>query len=99
MGNVVTRVVDFANGTSGVREICTEHKPSRVEFVMEDGTIIQNVVSMEASSDNGSVNQESMFLTYAFEWKASQGLTEGGPQWAEFEENNMKVRKALGAVK
>ncbi|KAG0288628.1 hypothetical protein BGZ98_004191, partial [Dissophora globulifera] len=88
--NVVTRVVDFANGRSGIREVCTEHKPSRVEFVMEDGTIIQNVVSLGASSDDGSVDQKNIFLTYAFEWKTPQGVTEGSPQWAEFEANNLK---------
>jgi len=89
-GNVVTRVISIANGKSGMREVCTEHKPSRVEFIMEDGTKVQNILSTGISPDN---NGTELFLTYAFEWKVPEGITDGTPQWAEMEANHTKVRK------
>ncbi|GJJ74781.1 hypothetical protein EMPS_07139 [Entomortierella parvispora] len=87
-GNVVTRVVTIANGPTGMREVCTEYKPSRVEFIMDNGTKVQNVLSTGVSPDG-----PELFLTYAFEWKAPEGVTEGSPQWKETEANYIKMAK------
>ncbi|KAF9901254.1 hypothetical protein EC991_006382 [Linnemannia zychae] len=88
--NVVTRVITFENGKSPIREVCTEYEPSRVEFIMEDGTKVQNIVSVGMSPDNtGSDN--NLFLTYAFEWKMPQGITKGTPQWDEMVANHTKM--------
>ncbi|KAG0046025.1 hypothetical protein BGZ83_008788 [Gryganskiella cystojenkinii] len=88
--NVVTRVVSFKDGPSGVNEVCTEYKPSRVEFVMEDGTKVQNVVSFGITAD-GKVDKEHMILTYEFEWKAPAGVKPGSPEWTELEAHYQKT--------
>lgn len=89
--NVVTRVMTL-EGKSPMREVCTEYEPSRVEFILEDGSKVQNVVSVGMSPDNTGSNND-LFLTYAFEWKVPQGVTKGTPQWDEMVANHTKVKK------
>ncbi|RDW70379.1 hypothetical protein BP5796_08776 [Coleophoma crateriformis] len=64
-GNTVTRQVKFAPGYSNTgkqlaTEVCTEYEGVKVNFLQEDGSMIQNIVS---EGENGE-----MFLTYVFEW-------------------------------
>ncbi|KAF9297303.1 hypothetical protein BGZ88_010486 [Linnemannia elongata] len=87
--NVVTRVVTFENGKSPMREVCTEHEPSRIEFILEDGSKVQNVLSL-GTSPNSTGSDKDLFLTYAFEWKVPQGVTKGTPQWDEMMADHTK---------
>lgn len=60
--NVVTRRVVF-EGIREMTEVCTELAPSRVDFKLEDGTEISNVVGQGPSE-----KEEDMYMTYAFNW-------------------------------
>lgn len=62
-GNVVHRRVVF-NGTKEMTEVCMELAPHKVEFVLEDGSEVENIV---ASGPSG--NPEDLYLTYSFKWK------------------------------
>ncbi|KAL2115243.1 hypothetical protein VTJ04DRAFT_10906 [Mycothermus thermophilus] len=69
---VITRRVTFhpdsAPKKKTVVEVCKLYPPRRVDFVQEDGTVIQNFV--------GDGPEGEMFLTYAFEWRVP-GVAEG----------------------
>ncbi|KAK3841798.1 MAG: hypothetical protein J3R72DRAFT_491109 [Linnemannia gamsii] len=88
--NVVTRVITFENGKAPIREVCTEYEPSRVEFILEDGSKVQNIVSVGMSPDN-TESDKDIFLTYAFEWKVPHGVTKGTPQWNEMVATHTKM--------
>ncbi|KAF8985501.1 hypothetical protein BGZ52_010522 [Haplosporangium bisporale] len=98
--NVVTRVITVENGNSPIREVCTEYEPSRVEFVLEDGSKVQHILSVGMSPDNTGSDKD-LFLTYAFEWKVPQGVTKGTPQWDEMvvKHTKMSTGSLLNSVK
>ncbi|KAM0806768.1 hypothetical protein AB5N19_07105 [Seiridium cardinale] len=64
-GLTVTREVKFKGAGpkgdgSAVKEICTHHAPSRVDFEQDNGSIISNIVSKGPDGE--------LLMTYAFEW-------------------------------
>lgn len=61
-GNVVTRRVVF-EGVRELSETCTEYAPCRVDFRLEDGSEVANIVG-----DGPSGDEHDLHLTYAFKW-------------------------------
>lgn len=57
---IVSREVVFDGGRQVV-ETCTEYMPNRVQFVVDDGSEVQNNISQ---GQDGESN-----LTYSFSWK------------------------------
>lgn len=79
-GTVSRRVV-FEGGREVV-ETCREYTPNRVQFVVDDGSEVQNIISQ---GQDGELN-----LTYAFSWKV-EGVKEGGETFKEEEAKNQNV--------
>ncbi|KAJ6783530.1 hypothetical protein PWT90_02061 [Aphanocladium album] len=61
--NVLTRRIVF-EGTKETKETCTELAPHKVEFRLEDGTEIVNIVAAGPSG-----KEEECYLTYSFKWQ------------------------------
>lgn len=84
-GNVVHRRVVF-NGTKEVTETCTELAPHKVEFLMEDGTEVENIIGSGPSG-----KPEELYLTYSFKWKYPE-MEEGSEEAQKELERQQKVR-------
>ncbi|EGX95167.1 hypothetical protein CCM_03439 [Cordyceps militaris CM01] len=87
--NVVHRRVAF-EGSKEMTEVCTELAPHKVEFRLEDGTEIENILAPGPSG-----GPSDLYLTYSFKWKFPK--IEQGSQ----EEQDMRTQQqtmALGAV-
>ncbi|OAA55643.1 hypothetical protein ISF_07748 [Cordyceps fumosorosea ARSEF 2679] len=69
-GNVVHRRVTF-EGRPAMTETCTELAPHRVQFRLEDGTEVDNILAPGPDGD--------LHLTYAFKWKFPK-IEEGGKE-------------------
>lgn len=82
-GNQVTvRDVVFVEDQRKIRERVTAYEDSRVEFIQENGSTIQNVVSED---ENGE-----LYLTFIFDWK-HPGVSEG--ELAALAEKEKKLSK------
>ncbi|OAA75274.1 hypothetical protein LEL_07262 [Akanthomyces lecanii RCEF 1005] len=82
--NVVHRRVIF-EGSKEMSEVCTELAPHRVDFRLEDGTEIENILSSGPSGD-----ETDLYLTYSFKWKfpkIERGSTEERDMLAEQQKN------------
>lgn len=78
--NVVHRRVIF-EGSKEMSEVCTELAPHRVDFRLEDGTEIENILAPGPSGD-----ETDLYLTYSFKWKfpkIERGSTEERDMLAE----------------
>ncbi len=85
-GNVVTRLVTFKPGGMGqAKEVCTILAPSRVDYHLENGSSVLNVIS---SGPSGA--PEDLFVTYIFDWKHDD-IEEGSAKASEVFENHKKV--------
>ncbi len=79
-GNVVHRRVIF-EGREEMAEVCTELAPHKVEFRLEDGTEVENVLAAGPSG-----GESDLYLTYSFKWKfpkIEQGSKEEGDMLAQ----------------
>ncbi|TQV93283.1 hypothetical protein IF1G_07861 [Cordyceps javanica] len=91
-GRVVRRRVVFEGGRE-MTEVCTERAPHRVEFRLEDGTEVDNILAP------GPAGPADLHLTYAFKWKLSGGGDtdeKGGREESDVLAEQQKM--ALGAV-
>src|SRR6266699_4498789 len=73
-GNVVTRLVKFKPGEGPervVKEMCTIYAPSRVDYQLDDGSSVLNIISAGPSG-----RADDLFLTFVFDWK-HDGMEEG----------------------
>ncbi len=86
-GNVVTRLVAFkaGSGPAKVKEVCTILSPSRVDYHLENGSTVLNIIS---AGPSGAA--DDLYVTYTFEWKRDD-LSEGSPEAKEAEETYKKV--------
>lgn len=84
--NVVHRRVVF-NGTREMTETCTELPPHRVQFVLEDGTEVENILAPGPEGE--------LYLTYAFKWKVD-GVEEGTEEAGRVLGEQQKVCTADG---
>ncbi|CAK7243480.1 MAG: hypothetical protein STHCBS139747_005005 [Sporothrix thermara] len=91
---VVTREVTFkpTPGTGGDRplvatEVCTELPPHRVDFAMDNGSTVLNIVSAGSSAA-----PTDLYVTYVFAWKHDD-LEEGSAAYEEAEAGHKKVAK------
>ncbi|KAK3191243.1 hypothetical protein K4F52_002833 [Lecanicillium sp. MT-2017a] len=75
-GNVVHRRVVF-NGTKEMTEVCTELAPHKVEFTLEDGSEVENIIG---SGPSGKADE--LYLTYSFKWKLP-GVEDGSDEAKE----------------
>lgn len=74
-GNVVTRRVVF-EGVRELSEVCTEYAPSRVDFRLENGSEVSNILA-----DGPSGDEHDLYMTYAFNWNMPE-VEEGSEQAA-----------------
>lgn len=81
---VVTRKVSFEGREDPVTEVCTELPPCRVDFAMEDGSRVQNIV--------GEGEGGELYMTYAFVWQVA-GVEEGSEGLKEAEARHQKVSR------
>ena len=84
----VTRIVNFdkaktAEAADSVREVCKHYPPIRVDFLRDDGSKVENVVSQGPSGE-----PDDLFMTYIFE-SIYPDLKEG-------EELDAMRKKAIG---
>lgn len=94
---VVKRRVTFkapsAPGTGGhpaeVLETCTELAPSRVDYVLDNGSTVLNIVSVGTSG-----KPEDLYVTYVFSWKHDD-LEAGSAAAQEAEAKHEKVRSEI----
>lgn len=83
-GNVVNRTVVFG-GERELTEVCTEFAPHRVDFKLEDGSEVTNIVGLGPSG-----KEDDLFLTYAFKW-VLEGVEEGSKEAKEAFEKQQQV--------
>jgi hypothetical protein len=89
-GNPVTvREVVFVEGQRKATERVTAYEDSRVEFVQEDGSTVQNVVSED---ENGE-----LYLTYIFEWR-HPGVSEAELKALAEKEKNLSKMAVIGTI-
>lgn len=84
----VTRIVNFdkaktAEAADSVREVCKHYPPIRVDFLRDDGSKVENVVSQGPSGE-----PDDLFMTYIFESRY--------PNLKEGEEADATRKKAIG---
>ncbi len=87
-GDVVTRLVKFKPGSgpgTAIKEVCSIHAPSRVDYRLEDGSTVLNVISEGPGGD--------LYVTYVFEWRHDD-FDAGSAQAAEAEVGHKKVRRS-----
>lgn len=84
-GNVVTRRVVF-EGTRELSEVCTEYAPSRVDFRLENGSEVGNIVGQGPSGE-----EHDLFLTYVFKWNLPE-IEEGSEEAAQALVGQQEVR-------
>lgn len=63
-------------------ETCREYAPNRIHFTVDDGSEVQNVISLGQDGD--------LYLTYSFSWKL-EGVVDGGETFQEEEAKNQNV--------
>ncbi|KAJ3483003.1 hypothetical protein NLG97_g7418 [Lecanicillium saksenae] len=63
-GNVVQRRVVVDGSSVETKETCTELAPHKVEYKLEDGTEIVNIVAAGPSGE-----EDECYLTYSFKWQ------------------------------
>lgn len=88
--NVVHRRVIF-EGSKEMSEVCTELAPHRVDFRLEDGTEIENILAPGPSGD-----ETDLYLTYSFKWKfpkIERGSTEERDMLAEQQKVSLMRRE------
>lgn len=83
-GNVVHRRVVF-NGIKEMTEVCTELAPHKVEFVLEDGTEVENILAQGITGEDTDLH-----LTYSFKWQFPE-LQEGSAEAKEKLAGQQKV--------
>ena len=90
VGNVVTRKVQFRPGVGQglVTEVCTEYAPSRVDFEMDSGSSVKNIV---AAGPTGK--DDDLYMTYVFAWKRDD-LDAGSAAYDEALDQYKKVCKS-----
>ncbi|OAQ68851.2 hypothetical protein VFPPC_13741 [Pochonia chlamydosporia 170] len=83
---LVSRRVVFEGGKT-VMETCREYAPNRIHFTVDDGSEVQNVISLGQDGN--------LYLTYSFSWKL-EGVVDGGETFQEEEAKNQNM--AIAAV-
>ncbi|KAL1895605.1 hypothetical protein Sste5346_005074 [Sporothrix stenoceras] len=69
-----------------VIEICTEHAPHRVDYELDNGSTVLNIISTGSSGD-----PSDLYVTYAFAWKHPATLAPGSAEYQEAEASHKKV--------
>ncbi|CAK7206619.1 hypothetical protein SEUCBS139899_009419 [Sporothrix eucalyptigena] len=89
-GGVVERKVTFkqSGGHPHVAtEVCTELPPHRVDFEMDNGSTVLNIISAGSSGE-----ATDLYVTYVFAWKHDD-LGVGSAAYQEAEAGHKKVAK------
>lgn len=87
--NSLTREVVFKAGAGPagkVKEVCISHAPCRVDYLLDNGSKVMNIIGAGPSGD-----PSDLFVTYAFEWKHDD-IAEGSAEAKEKEAMHQKVR-------
>ncbi|CAK7563597.1 MAG: hypothetical protein SEPTF4163_001467 [Sporothrix epigloea] len=88
---VVKREVHFkqmgGNHPHKASEVCTELPPHRVDFEMDNGSTVLNIVSAGSSGE-----PTDLYVTYVFAWKHPD-LTVGSPAYREAEADHKATAK------
>ncbi|KIH89817.1 hypothetical protein SPBR_01081 [Sporothrix brasiliensis 5110] len=90
---VVKRKVTFkaapnADHPTQVVEVCTEHAPHRVDYALDNGSTVLNLISTGSSG-----NADDLYVTYAFAWKHPESLAVGSAEYSETEARHKAVAK------
>ncbi len=85
-GNVVKRLVALKSGViNKAKEVCTIYPPSRVDYSLDNGSSVINIIG-----SGPSLKPEDLYVTYVFEWKHDD-LEEGSAAAKAVEEGHWKV--------